>query len=84
MNRIRVTIDSLALKGFQPGDRFAVAAGLKKEIAAILSKPGGAEKLSRMGSVPLLRVGRVFLNHGIHPRAAGAAAGKAIGRRMGA
>ena len=82
MSRIRITIDRVALQGFDPAERAALVEGLKSELARALSSPASRAALrSRRTSVMRLS----GLQHKPGPsgsRAFGAAVARAIGRSV--
>jgi hypothetical protein len=60
MSRIRVTIDRLVLRGFEPADRAALVESFRDELSHVLSDPQIAARLSahrtrtvRLGRMPL-------------------------------
>ncbi|HEU0297983.1 MAG TPA: hypothetical protein VFR37_00975, partial [Longimicrobium sp.] len=55
--RVRITIDSLVLRGVPPAERAAVVAGLRRELEARLAAPGALPAGSR--AVPRLDAGTV-------------------------
>lgn len=68
MSRIRVTIDELALKGFEPGQRRALVEGLQAELSRALAEPGASEAWAQSGRTPALRLGPMTIG----PSASGA------------
>ncbi len=80
VSRIRVTIDRLVLKGFQPGDSKALMEGLQAELSRMLADPAARAGWARSHRTPVLKLGRVPLE----PGAAGARKfGGALGRSVG-
>ena len=69
MSRFRVTIDRLALGGFDPAERAAFEQGLRAELARTLADPAvqaqfnGRTAATR--SLPVLRLGKVVLQPGV-------------------
>lgn len=82
MRRVIVDIDSLVLKGFRHEDRHAIAAAVQDEIARALAAPDAPAQLAQLGSIPSLRIGNVDVAAHAKPQQVGAAAGRAIGRRL--
>ena len=58
MSRIRVTIDRLALQGFDPAERAALVEGLKGELTRALVDPAARAAL-KSRRTPVLRLGKV-------------------------
>lgn len=75
--KIRVTIDHVALRGFEADTARGVAEALQAQIAAHLARPG-ARWTSR--SIPLLRLGPMAMGRG---RGAGGQLGGALGAEIG-
>ena len=80
---IRVKIDRLVLKGFRFEDRHAVARGMQEQLTRLLSQPGMARRLSRIGSLPELRVRQAHTAADAGPRQVGIAVAKGIGKEIG-
>jgi hypothetical protein len=57
MSRVRVTIDRLALKGFERGREKAFAEGLQAELARSLGDPAARADLAQSRRMAVLRVG---------------------------
>jgi hypothetical protein len=72
MSRIRVTIDQLALKGFETGERKALVEALQTELAATLADPANRVEWTRSRRTPVLRLGQM-------PFAKGSAGGRTFG-----
>ena len=72
MSRIRLTIDRLVLKGFEPEDRKAIAASLQAELSRLLADPAGRAEWARPHRTPVLRLGAI-------PFESGPAGGKKFG-----
>ncbi len=65
MSRIQVTIDQLALKGFDAADRKALVEGLRSELSRVLSDPAGRAEWARSRRTPVLRLGRMPVEPGL-------------------
>jgi len=81
MKRIRLHLESLALKGFRYADRYEVAAGLEAELGRLLADPATLRNLTAQGNVARLEVPNVRIAPGSTPRQIGASAARAIGER---
>ena len=57
MSRIRLTIDELALKGFEGADGRALVHGIRSELARVLSDPLTRADWARSHRMPVLRLG---------------------------
>jgi len=80
VSRVTVTIDRLVLSGIEPGDRQALVAGLKSELARLLAGTEAAQ--SRR--TPVLRAGRMPLEPGpAGARRLGGGIAKAIRQGIG-
>ena len=55
MSRIRITIDRVALQGFEPAERTALVEGLKGELAKMLADPRSRAGL-KARRTPVLRL----------------------------
>lgn len=82
MTRVIVHIERLVLKGFQPGDRHAVAQGLQAELERVLSGRDAASRLRGLGDVPGLQVGGVPVEQGANPQRVGESVAQGIGRKI--
>jgi hypothetical protein len=83
MRRIHVTIDRVALAGFDPAQRRALVEGLKAELSGVLASPAARSALVGSRRTPVLRLGRIPLAPGASgSRAFGAGVARAIGRRL--
>ena len=82
MRRVRVSIDTLILRGFPPESRHAVAAALRRELSRVLAGPGAAERLSQRGDTPRLRAGRIEMSPGADAERVGTRAGARIGQLL--
>jgi hypothetical protein len=76
MSRVRVTIDRLVLRGFDPAQQRALVEGLQGELARVLSDAATRGDGERSGYTPLLRLGRMETGPG-------ASGGRTLGRRIG-
>jgi hypothetical protein len=63
MSRIRITIDRLALQGFDPAERAALVEGLKGELTRALADPAARASL-KSRRTPVLRLGNLERNSG--------------------
>ena len=82
MKRIRVSIDSLVLKGFRPEDRHAVASGLSQELSRQFADPQFAHRVMTMSDVWRLRAGTAAVKPGASPQRIGTAAARQISKGM--
>jgi hypothetical protein len=64
MSRIQVTIDQLVLKGFEPGQRKALAEELQGELSRVLADPATRAGWARPHRTPVLRLGRMAIEPG--------------------
>jgi hypothetical protein len=71
MKRVEVHIDRLVLRGFRPEDGHGIAAGMREELARLLSDPRAARQLTAQGDAPRLRIGGVQIGQGAKPRQVG-------------
>jgi hypothetical protein len=60
VNRIRLTIDQLVLRGFEPSDRRALVEGLQRELRRVLADPA-TQAWARPHRTPVLRLGQMPL-----------------------
>jgi hypothetical protein len=82
MSRIRITIDRLALQGFNAAERAALVEGLKGELTRALADPTSRAAL-RSHRTPVLRLGKLEHQPGASgSRSLGTAVARAIGRRV--
>ncbi|HEX4004733.1 MAG TPA: hypothetical protein VHX60_01030 [Acidobacteriaceae bacterium] len=83
MSRIHVTIDRVALAGFEPTERAALVEGLKTELSRILADPTTRAAWARSRRTPVLRLGRMPLTRGTSGgRSFGNGVARAIGKRL--
>lgn len=82
MRRVVVKIEALTLRGFRYEDRHAVAQGLQEGLARLLSEPGMAERLGKVGSIPHLPVGSIAAEADDKPRQVGIATANGIARGL--
>jgi hypothetical protein len=75
MSRVRVAIDKLVLKGFEPGQREALVDGLQGELARVLADATTRGEWARSRRMPMLSLGRM-------PLEPGASAGRRFGNGM--
>ena len=80
VSRIRLSIDQLVLRGFEPGDRNALVEGLQSELSRVLGDPATRAEWARSHRTPVLRLGRMPLESG--PAAARKFGGR-VARAMG-
>lgn len=83
VSRIRLSIDQLVLKGFEPGDRNALVEGLQAELSRVLADPAMRVEGARSHRTPVLRLGRMPFESG--PSAArkfGSRVAQAIGKEV--
>jgi hypothetical protein len=52
MKRVKLHIESLALRGFRHEDRHEIAAGLEAELGRLLADPAALHGLTALGDVP--------------------------------
>lgn len=64
VSRIRLSIDQLVLRGFEPGDRNALVDGLHAELSRVLADPATRADCARSHRTPVLRLGRMPLESG--------------------
>ena len=83
VSRITLTIDRLVLKGFEAGDRQALAEGLQAELSRVLADPATRADWARPHRTPVLRLGRMPLEPGpMGGRKFGGGLGRAIGKGL--
>lgn len=83
MSVIHVTIDRLALKGFDASDRKALVEGLRSELSRVLSDPATRAEWARSRRTPVLRLGRMPLEPGpAGGRKFGASLARGIGKGL--
>ena len=83
MSRITLTIDRLVLKGFDAGDRKALAEGLQAELSRVLADPATRADWARPHRTPVLRLGRMPLEPGpAGGRKFGGGLARAIGKGL--
>lgn len=81
--RVEVRIDELVLVGFRREHRYAIAAGLERELARQFGDVGLSAALARAGgTTAALRTPDARLAPGARPAHVGSQAGRAIGRRI--
>jgi hypothetical protein len=84
MSNIRVTIDRVALAGFDSAQRAALVDGLKSELSGMLSNPAARAAITGSRHTPVERLGRMPLTPGLSgSRNFGTNLARAIGRRLG-
>jgi hypothetical protein len=83
VSRVRVTIDEIALKGFEPNERGPLVEALRAEFAAAFSDPAGRAEWMRSRRMPVLRLpGTPFQGGPGAARKLGATTARAIGREL--
>lgn len=83
MSRIRVNIDRLVLKGFEPGERKALVEGLQGELSRVLADPAGRAEWVGSHRTPVMRLGAIALEPGLSGgRKFGGAVARAVGRGL--
>jgi hypothetical protein len=83
MSRIHVTIDRVALAGFEPAERAALVEGLKSELSRMLADPATRSAWARSRRTPVVRLGRMPLTRGsAGGRSFGNGLARAIGKKM--
>jgi hypothetical protein len=78
MTRVVLHIDRLVLRGFDPGQRHAVAQGLQVELARQLGEPGAAQQWVSRGDVAQVAAGVVRVPPGTQPAGVGAQAARGM------
>ena len=82
MSRIRITIDRVALQGFDPAERTALVEGLKSELTRVLSNPQSRAAF-RSRRTPVIRLAGFQRQSGPSgSRAVGSAVARAVGRSV--
>jgi hypothetical protein len=83
MSRVRVTIDKLVLKGFEPDQRQGLAEALQEELSRTLADPAMRAIWTRSQHMPVMRLGGMRLDPG-RPgsRKLGAGIARAIGQGL--
>jgi hypothetical protein len=81
MSRVRISIDRLVLKGFDPAQSKALTEGLQAELSRALADPGTRAHWAQSRRTPVMRVGQLSFGPGLSgARKLGAGVGRAIGR----
>ena len=78
---VRVTIGALVLRGFPAGERGRLAAGLQRELAALLRDRVHAAPPAPVGHLAVPRV-RGTMTPGATPEATGARAARLVARQL--
>jgi hypothetical protein len=82
MSRIRITIDRLAVQGFDAAERAALVEGLKGELSRAMADPASRAAL-KSRRTPVLRLGNLERQSGVAGgRKFGTAVARAIGRSV--
>jgi hypothetical protein len=83
MSRVHVTIDRLALSGFDAAERAALVDELQTELTRLLADPAMGAAWKRSRRTPVLRLGRVGFQPGVSgSRGLGRSVARAIGRSL--
>jgi len=83
MSRIKLTIDRLVLKGFEAGDRKALAEGLQAELSRVLADPATRADWAASHRTPVLRLGQMAMEPGLAGgRKFGGGLARAIGKGL--
>ena len=83
MSRIRVNIDQLVLKGFDPANRKALVEGLQAELLRVLSDPAARAEWASSHRTPVLRLGQMPVETGPSgSRKFGGGVARAIGKGL--
>lgn len=83
MKRIHLTIDRLALSGFDSAQRSSLIEGLQSELARILANPATHAALQHSRRTPVLRLGSIALDPGLSgSKKFGRSVAGAIGRSL--
>jgi hypothetical protein len=77
MSRVRINIDRLVLKGFDPAQQKALVEGLQGELSRLLGDPANRADWAQSRRTPVLRVGPVVMGTGTP---GGLSAGRGIAR----
>ena len=77
--RVRVRIGELVLEGFAPGDRFAIAEGMRRELARLIQEHGVGMPEGRTRAVG---PAEFAMPAGAAAGAAGKAAAQSVHRRL--
>jgi hypothetical protein len=83
MSRVRVNIDTVVLKGFNPADRKALVEGLQSELGRVLSDPAAHAAWAFPHRTPVLKLGRMSFEPGPSgSRKFGGGLARAIGKGL--
>jgi len=83
MSRIRVTIDQVALKGFEADAGRTVVLALKAELSEMFADPVERARWARSRHTPVLRLGRMPFQPGTsESRKLGGAIARGIGKGL--
>jgi hypothetical protein len=72
---VKVHIEELVLRGFEPGDPKALVEGLQSELSRVLADPATRAEWARPHRTPVLRLGQM-------PLESGPSGGRKFGRGM--
>jgi hypothetical protein len=76
VSRIGLTIDRIALRGFDPADRNALVAGIRSQLERALANPSTRAALTHSRGTPVVRLGAL-------PFQPGVAGSRALGSQIG-
>jgi hypothetical protein len=80
---VRIRIDQLVLKGFEPAERQALVEGLQSELYHVLSDRAIRAEWARPRRTPVLRLGRLPLESGtVGARRFGGSVVRAVGKGL--
>jgi hypothetical protein len=83
VSRIRLTIDRLVLRGFEPGDRKALVEGLQSELSRVLTDPATRSEWARSHRTPVLRLVSLPLESGFSgARRLGGGVARGVGKGL--
>jgi hypothetical protein len=83
MSRIRVTIDRILLRGFEPGNHKALVEGLQGELSRILADPATRAQWAGSYRTPVLKLGRMPMESGPSgERKLGSALARGVGKGL--
>ena len=83
MSRVRVNIDRLVLKGFEPLEGKALAAALEGQLRQMLAGPGTRGEWAHSHRTPVMKLGRMPLQAGTGGAAQfGGHVAKTVGRGL--
>jgi hypothetical protein len=84
VSRIRLTIDRIALQGFDPADRKALVAGIRSQLERVLADSRTRAALTHSRRTPVVRLGTLSFKPGpAGSRGLGTQIGSQIGSEIG-